>query len=77
MTTELVFGASLALVVVILVSILGAIEGRERFAFVGGIALFIVAHTAVTSPASLATGLAVLGILLAVGSTVPLLRQSV
>lgn len=77
MTSQLLVGASLALVVVILVSILGAIEGRERFSFVGGIALFIVAHTAITSPATVATVLAVVGILLAVASTVPLLRQSV
>lgn len=77
MTSTLVLGVSLALIVVILASILGAIEGRERFSFVGGIALFILAHTAVTSSANLATILAVIGILLAVVSTIPLLRQSV
>lgn len=77
MTSQLVIGGSLALVIVILASILGAIERRERFVFVAGIALFIVAHTLVTSPENVAAGLATLGILLAVASTVPLLRQRV
>lgn len=77
MTSQLVFGASLVLIVVILVSILGTVERRERFWFVGGIALFIVAHTAITSPANVAAGLAVIGILVAVASLIPLLRQPV
>lgn len=77
MTSQLVLGASLGLVVVILASILGTIDGRERFAFVAGIALFIVAHAAIPAPSSAALALAVLGILLAASSTIPLLRQSV
>lgn len=77
MTSQLVFDVSLALIVVILASILGAIERRERVWFVGGIVLFIIAHTAITSPANVATILAVIGLLLAVASTIPLLRQSV
>lgn len=76
MTSQVVVLASLALVLVILVSILGAIERRERFWFVGGIALFILAHTAVTSPRSVGALLAVIGIVLATASTIPLLRQS-
>jgi uncharacterized membrane protein YhhN len=77
MTSGLVFGAALALMVVILASILGAIDRPERYLFVAGIALFILAHTAITGPASAGMVLATLGILLAVASTVPLLRQSV
>lgn len=77
MTSTLVYAASLALVVIVLLSILGAVEHRERYGFVGGILLFILAHAAVTSPESVATGLAVLGILVATASTMPLLRQSV
>lgn len=77
MASQLVYGASLALLVVILASVLGAVERRERFWFVGGIALFILAHAAFSSAATLATILAVIGILLATASTLPLLRQSV
>lgn len=66
---------SLAVVIVILASILGAVEGRERFGFVGGIALVIVAHAAIPSHGSVAAGLAVIGILVATASTIPLLRQ--
>lgn len=77
MPSQLVYTASLLLVVVILASILGAIHRRERFLFVGGIALFILAHTAITSPPRVAGLLAVIGMLVAVASTIPLLRQPV
>lgn len=77
MASQFVYAASLLLVVVILASIVGAIERRERFGFVGGIALFILAHTAITSPPTVATLLAIVGILVAVASTIPLLQQSV
>lgn len=77
MTSQLVIFAAFALIIVILASILGAVERRERFSFVGGIALFIAAHTATVSPESVAALLAMIGILLAAASTVPLLRQSV
>lgn len=76
MASQLVVAASLALVLVILASILGAVERRERFWFVGGVALFIVAHV-VGSPESASAVLAVVGIVAVVASTVPLLRQSV
>lgn len=77
MTSQLLLIASLVLVVVILASILGAIEYRERFVFVAGIALFILAHTALPSLDTIGVLLSVVGILLAAGSTVPLLRQSI
>lgn len=77
MTSQLVVGGSLALVVVILASILGAVERRERFVYVGGIALFILAHTVVSPQVGVATTLAVVGILLAAASTIPMLRESV
>lgn len=77
MTSHLLTGGALVLVVVILASILGAVDRRERFLFVGGIALFIVAHTAITSPAPVASLLAVVGLVVAVASTLPMLTQSV
>lgn len=76
MTSGPVFAAALALIVVVLASILGAIDRRERYLFVAGMALFILAHTAITAPESAGTALATLGVALAVASTVPLLRAS-
>lgn len=77
MASQLVVAASLALVVVILASILGAVKRRERIPFVLGIALFIVAHGAVPDFETVAALLAVVGLLAAVASTIPLLRQPV
>ena len=76
MTSGTVFAGALALIVVVLASILGAIDRRERYLFVAGMALFILAHTAVTASESVGTALATLGVALAVASTVPLLRAS-
>jgi hypothetical protein len=76
MASQLVVAASLALVVVILASILGAVDRRERYWFVGGVALFIVAH-AVGSPGGASAVLAVVGVVAVVAATVPLLRESV
>jgi low temperature requirement protein LtrA len=75
MTSQLVVAASLALVVAILASILGAVKRRERVPFVLGIALFIAAHAAVPGFENVAILLAVVGLVVAVASTVPLLRQ--
>lgn len=77
MIGDLVIGGSLVLVVVILFSILGTIDRRERYAFVAGIALFIIAHAFVTTPEALGVALAVIGIGLAGASAIPMLRQSV
>ena len=77
MTSGLVFAAALSLIVLVLASILGAVDRRERYLFVAGMALFILAHTAITAPESAGAALATLGVALAVASTVPLLRQSV
>lgn len=77
MTSALVLWSSLVLVVVILASILGAVERRERVAFVAGVALFIVAHLLGSGVETLGAALSVIGILVVLWSTVPLLRQSV
>lgn len=77
MTSGLVVGGTLALVVVILVSILGAIDRRERTWFVAGIAVFILAHVGFTGGTALGAVLAVVGLVVASASTVPLLRHSV
>jgi hypothetical protein len=77
MASQLVVAASLALVVVILASILGAVDRRERYWFVGGVALFIVAHAAGPGLEPVAAILAVVGVVAVVAATVPLLRHSV
>lgn len=77
MASQLVIMASLALIVVILASILGAVKRRERVWFVLGVALFIVVHAAVPAPETVAILLALAGIVAVVASTVPLLRQPV
>lgn len=76
MASDLLLGASLALVLIILASILGAVKRRERFAFVAGVALFVLAH-AVAPPETIGLLVAVAGIVLVLASTVPLLRQPV
>ncbi len=75
MVADAVILGSLGLMVVILASVLGAVTRRERFPFVAGIALFILAHVVAVEPAAVGMALAALGILLAAGSTIPLLRQ--
>jgi hypothetical protein len=77
MASPLVTSVSLALVVVILASILGAVSRRERVGFVLGIALFIVAHAVLPGFETAAARLAVAGLAMAVASTIPLLRQPV
>lgn len=76
MASQLIIATSLALIVVILASVLGAVERRERVWFVLGIALFIVAHT-LPGAEIIAMVLAVAGLVAAVASTIPLLRQPV
>lgn len=77
MASQLVVVVSLVLMLVILVSVLGAVERRERFVFVLGVALFVVAHTAVRNPENVSILLALAGLIAVLASTVPLLRQSV
>lgn len=77
MVADALILGSLALMVVILVSLLGAVTRRERYLFVAGIALFILAHVAPVEPAAVGMALAAIGILIAAGSTIPLLRQPV
>lgn len=77
MASQLVIAASLVLIVVILASVLGAVERRERVWFVLGVALFIVAHAAFPAPETVAFLLALAGIVAVIASTVPLLRQPV
>ena len=76
MITDVVIVGSFAMMLVILASILGAIERRERYAFVLGIFLFIVGHSLITSPELVGVGLAVFGIALAGASALPMLRES-
>lgn len=77
MPHEFLIPLSLGLVVVILASILGAVERQERYLFVAGIAIFIAVHVVGPAARTIATIIAVIGIFLAAISTVPLLRQSV
>lgn len=76
MASAIVSGGSLLLVLVILASILGAVHGRERFAYVGGVALFVLVHVA-GAPDALGATVAVIGIAAVLASTIPLLRQPV
>lgn len=77
MAAPVVLLGSFAVVVVVLLSILGAVERRGRFAFVLGIIAFIAVHSASGTPATAGTILAVLGLAAAVAATVPLLQESV
>lgn len=77
MASQLLVVAALLLILVILASVLGAVERRERFVFVPGVALFVVAHAAGQSPETLGVLLALVGLVAVVASTVPLLRESV
>lgn len=72
--TPLSWGLLLVLVV-ILASILGAVETRSRLLFVGGIALFILAHLVDAGPETAGTAIAVVGIAVAASATFPLLRR--
>lgn len=64
---------------VLLASVLGAVDRRERFAFVPGV-LLIVAGPAlvalVSVPGAVGGVIALIGVVVVVGSTVPLLRES-
>lgn len=75
MLVELGIAASFLAIVIILASILGAVDRPERVWFVGGIALFILGHAFITRPARLGMWLALAGLVLAAASAVPLLRQ--
>lgn len=77
MPEDILTALSFVLMVVILVSILGAIDRDERYLFVGGIGLFMIAHAFITSPESLGAALAFIGIALAAACSIPLLRQQV
>lgn len=77
MASALTIWLSLVLVVVILSSILGAVKRRERLPFVAGVALFIVAHILDTGVEAIGAALALIGVIVMLSSTVPLLRESV
>lgn len=76
MTSGAVIWGGLILVGVILLSILGTVHRREKFAFVGGIVLLIAGQTLGVGSAAIGGVIGFVGIVLVVGSTVPLLRQS-
>lgn len=74
-TLAAAFGA--AIVGIVLVAVLGAVERREKFAFVAGVGLFVGGTILAGGPSLSAAGggIALVGILLIVASTVPLLRE--
>lgn len=76
MTSAAVIWAGFAVVGAILVSILGAVHRREKFAFVGGVLLVIVGQTVGLGSGLAGAALGLLGIAVALAATVPLLRQS-
>lgn len=69
-----IWGA-LIVVLVILLSVLGAIHRRERYAFVAGVLLLIIGQSVGGMGGSFSLILGVIGIAVVVASTVPLLRQ--
>ncbi len=77
MASPVLVWGSLAVVLVVLLSILGAVEERARLAFVGGIGLFVVVHVAAPGADAIGGLLALIGIVVAFVATVPLLRQPV
>ena len=76
MTSAAVIWAGLILVGVILLSILGTVHRREKFAFVGGVVLLIVGQIVGVGSATIGGVVGLVGIVFVVGSTVPLLQQS-
>lgn len=77
MASALLVWGSLAVLLVVLGSILGAVDGPERVVFVVGIGLFVLAHVAAPAAEALGAAVAAIGLLAALAATVPLLRQSV
>lgn len=64
---------------IVLLTVLGAVEYRGKFAFVGGVVLLAAGPILVGSlsvPATLGGIITLIGFLAIVASTVPLLRQS-
>lgn len=73
MTNAVVVGLGFAGMVVLVASVFGAVERRERYPFVIGIALVLVGLSVLSG---MAGGLvALLGFVLVVASTVPMLRE--
>ena len=75
MTSATVIWAGFVVVGAILMSILGAVHRREKFAFVGGILLLFVGQTIGMSSELAGATLGLLGFVVALAATVPLLRQ--
>lgn len=79
MADPLAVGVGAVVVVGTLLAVVGAVERRERYAFVLGVVALAAGAVLVDGgglPVVLGRGLAVLGFLAIVASTVPLLRQS-
>lgn len=76
MANEILIGFGFLAMAVMLGSVLGTVERRERFSFVAGVVLVGVGLT-LSEPAALGAGIALVGLVAILGSTVPLLRQSV
>ncbi len=75
MVADVIVYGSLATMVVILVSILGTIGRVERYGFVVGLLLFMVAHVLPFDSATVGGGLAAVGLLVAAGSSLGMLRE--
>lgn len=78
MANTLAVGFGFVIIGVVLLAVLGAVERREKFAFVAGVVLLIAGPILVGSRAVSATiggGIALIGVLAIVAGTVPLLRQ--
>lgn len=75
MVSALTITASMALIVVLLASVLGAVTRKERVWFVAGVALVILTHSIGSGLGPLAGILAVVGLAAVFASTIPLLRH--
>lgn len=75
MVSALTTTVSLALIVVLLASVLGAVTRTERVWFVAGVALVILTHTGGNGLGPLAGLIALVGLAMVFASTIPLLRQ--
>lgn len=73
MANDLVVGLGFAVVLVLVASVLGTVERRERFAFVPGVVLVVLGLTFLSGPA--AGAVALVGLAAVLASTVPMLLE--
>lgn len=75
MVADVFLYGSLAAMVMVLLSILGTIGRPERYGFVIGLLLFMVPHVVPFDSATVGGGLAAVGLLVAAGSSLGMLRE--